>query len=163
MHPSGSNASAFLRHVFLPVSGGAAIYLLFRSHHLWVFKWIEFVGLASFVDALSADIPPSWLLFSLPDALWVYGLTSCMLLIWQKEAAASTNLWVFSGIVLTFVSEAGQRLGMVPGTFDLLDLVLSTVAFVAAYLLSPIKIAYAAKTPTLRPGIASVCRDSGWK
>lgn len=116
-------------HVLLPVVAGAAIYVLWRSPFLRVFQWLDTAGAATPVRSLRAAVMParawlpSWVLFSLPDGLWVYALTSWLTRIWRDAAGRGRWLWLSIGPVLGIGSELGQWAGLVPGTFDVVDLV----------------------------------------
>jgi hypothetical protein len=126
-------------HVFLPVLTGGTVYLSWRSSSLLVFRWVDSCGftapLASWRRAafIVVHVVPQWLLFSRPDALWVYALTALMVLIWSgvpHERASS--LWVASGAILGCGGELAQAVGLVRGTYDPVDLTLSAVAGVMA-------------------------------
>src|SRR4051794_32919063 len=67
-------------HVAAPVLIGAAIYLSWRTPTLLVFQWVDAVGLHAGLTAIRTHLAftrpymPDLLLFSVPDALWVYAL-----------------------------------------------------------------------------------------
>jgi hypothetical protein len=76
---------------------------------------------------------PAWFLFSLPDALWVYALTVLLSLIWREARGTwASRIWIATGAVLGCGGEVLQKLGFVPGTYDLADLLLSVIAAAAA-------------------------------
>lgn len=57
----------------------------------------------------------------LPDGLWAYGLTSCILIIWDRNL----NFFWISMIMLLFISfELLQSLNFIQGTGDLFDIVI---------------------------------------
>lgn len=116
----------FFLHVILPTAVGASIYVGWRSTDLLVFRWIEFVGASGLV--VRPGIPlPFWVLYALPDGIWVYAYTSWMLLIWGRIAP-----WVYSGLVLAVGAELGQFVGLVPGTYANLDMVFYVGGFLLA-------------------------------
>ncbi len=128
-------------HVVLPVAMGAAIYVAWRSPSLNLFRWLEFLGLSAAAFELRAilagvrEFLPRTILFSGPDALWVYALTSAMLLIWRGPTRAHSVrawLWISAGFTISFVTELGQALGRFPGTFDSADLACSFAAALLA-------------------------------
>jgi hypothetical protein len=128
-----------LLHIALPIGLGAAIYLLWRSPQLLVFRWVEWVGLSGAVDTarVLAHAPgahlPQAVLFSLPDGLWVYGLTAAMTLVWNAESSlVARRCWVGVALVLALTTEAGQAVRLVPGTFDFADVVFCVAAAVLA-------------------------------
>ena len=125
-------------HVILPVALGAAIYLLFRSPSLMVFEWVRFAGArelfwrARLATAQLGKALPAWVLFSVPDALWVYALTAGLAAVWAGARSFGARTWIAAGVVLGAGGELGQWIGFVPGTFDFLDLALSSAAYAAA-------------------------------
>ena len=66
---------------------------------------------------------PDWLLFSLPDGLWVFSYVSLILLLWDNRLNGYNSFWVFLIPFLAIASEFGQLLGFVSGTFDITDLI----------------------------------------
>ncbi len=131
-----------LLHVVVPVVVGAAIYVLFRSPRLRVFRWLHALGLGDAVPAARAwarplaDRLPEWVLFSAPDGLWVYGLTACLALVWRGTPGPARRGWLCVGLALGAGGELGQRMGLVPGVWDPADLLLCVAAWGAALVLN---------------------------
>ena len=125
----------FTIHVVLPTFVGASVYLLFRTRSLLVFHWVEAIGLQGHLtvlrDAVSDVQLPQWLLYSLPDGLWVYATTSWMVLIWREPRSW---LWLSTGVLLAVGAEAGQAVGCIPGTYQHLDMLFYGGAFLLALL-----------------------------
>lgn len=104
---------------------GALIYVVYRPTTLLVFRWIEWVGLEEVVAAIRASAvgqwnAPDWFLYSLPDMLWV---TSFGHAVYAVLAGANVGLRHYVGWALligggALLSEVGQWIGVVPGTFD---------------------------------------------
>jgi hypothetical protein len=130
-----SRGCAFCLHVVLPTAIGAAIYLLYRSTHLLVFEWLTACRLLPWVllarEYCAGFQLPEWLLYSLPDGLWVYAITSWMILIWSRNPPLP---WLLVGVMLGCGGELGQIVGIVPGTYQHLDMVFYLVGFGAACL-----------------------------
>ena len=131
-----------LIHVVLPLVLGATIYTLWRSSRLLVFRWYGVAGLSGWVsDGRILALPyrhvlPSWALYSLPDALWVYSFTSSLVLIWAVPTKASYySLWIALPCLLALGGEFGQMLHLVPGTFDWSDVIVYVVAGVLGLVL----------------------------
>lgn len=109
---------------------GGLIYILFRVPSLKMFAWYETIGLGSLIIALRkltfpfAPKIPEWILFSLPDGLWIFSYVSLMLCIWNNNVSFKNLFWILSIPFLAIGSEIGQGLGLIPGTFDLADLLL---------------------------------------
>lgn len=123
----------FAIHVAMPTAIGAMIYVLFRSTSLLVFDWLKTLGLLQLNlhlrEMCSGIRLPDWLLYSLPDGLWVYAVTSWMILIWASKPPLP---WLLVGVALGFGGEIGQFIGIVPGTYQHLDLIFYALGFLAA-------------------------------
>lgn len=142
-------------HVILPVGIGAMLYLLWRSPTLLVFTWARSVRLIAVVQTLR-DLAAGWnsllspsLLYSLPDGLWVYSMTTCMLLIWNDfPLSVYKVLWVSSATILACAAEGLQFFGICPGTYDSTDVVMSLLAAVLALLLGSRSLSFAKRRCT---------------
>lgn len=109
---------------------GGLIYILFRTSSLKMFVWYETIGLSSLTIALRKLTFPfaykiaEWILFSLPDGLWIFSYVSLMLCIWNNTVSLNNFFWILIIPFLAIGSEIGQGLGFIPGTFDVADLLL---------------------------------------
>ena len=115
-------------NVALPLIFGALIYLCFRSNSLIMFNWFDFFHL-NFVTSFFREnfytynaILPDWFKFSLPDALWIYALNSTLYIIWDKKFIG-INPWFIIALFIAPFHEFLQLLNIVPGTFDVIDLI----------------------------------------
>jgi len=124
--------------VILPLLFGSFIYIHYRATSLIMFRWFDTLGLSSVIGWIRRwplpPHPPSWLIFSLPDALWVYAFTSLMLLIWHYRITPASIGWIALAPVIGIGSELGQAIKIVPGTFDLTDLMLLVIASVLPFI-----------------------------
>ncbi|OJJ22503.1 hypothetical protein BKI52_07430 [marine bacterium AO1-C] len=109
--------------------GGGLIYLGFRSDTLILFDWISFIGLDHLIERLRfytlpyAKYIPEWILFSLPDGLWMFSYGCGICYLWRNKQSKQPHWWI-SLIALFILSvEILQLLQITPGTFDPLDLV----------------------------------------
>jgi hypothetical protein len=99
-----------------------------------MFDWIRFLGFKESLDFLRNDFNiikafiPNWVLFSLPDGLWVYSFSSAIIIIWNDNRKV---LILLLSIPLIFgpAVELLQFLKLFKGTFDIKDLVITIVAF----------------------------------
>jgi hypothetical protein len=95
--------------------------------------WLHAVG--GFRGAALLHLPV-WVRYSLPDALWQYAFASVVLWIWRDTAwTLRKTLWCFIPVTLGVGVELGQLARILPGTFDVRDLVLSLVACTVAFLI----------------------------
>tara|TARA_B100002051_G_C16742557_1_gene645244 strand:- start:5050 stop:5469 length:420 start_codon:yes stop_codon:yes gene_type:complete len=129
-----------ITHVVIPILIGSSIYLIYRSETLIMFGWFNALGVSDLVSKLrnfslfNSQIP-LWIKYSLPDGLWVYSLTSLMIIIWQDVKSKSKYYWIASSIIIAIVIELGQYLRLIPGTYDILDIILCLIAFTLAFLI----------------------------
>ena len=128
-------------YVALPIFSGGAIYILWRSNQLRVFSWIDSLGLSSLVSSIRVTaLPiknqvPAFLLYSLPDGLWTFAVTSCMIIIWKGQRGLLRAFWVSIGAFLALASELAQSLCLIPGAFTLLDVMFYLIGISLAFLL----------------------------
>jgi len=115
---------------FLTLLVGGLIYILFRTSTLKMFSWYETIGLGELTNNMRkitfqfSDKIPEWILFSLPDGLWIFSYVSLMLFIWQNSVSIKNIFWISIIPILAIGSELGQLFGLVIGTFDIADLLL---------------------------------------
>ena len=109
-------------HIVLPLFVGSTIYLLFREKSLLMFRWFSYLKLDFVIDFLRSNfygyrtcIPKS-VLFSLPDALWVYSFTMFLSIYFKNKILLSA---IFIGSAITEISQ----LWFVVGTFDIYDVI----------------------------------------
>ena len=120
-------------HVIFPLIIGGLIYICFRSLSLRLFSWFEFTGINAFTSFIrSTTYPlknhiPSWTYFSLPDGLWVYSLSSSLIILWGDQFEKN-KYWLLIPILLGTIIEFGQGLKIFSGTFDILDFTFSILA-----------------------------------
>jgi hypothetical protein len=121
----------FIFHVLIPLTLGGILYITFRSSTLRMFDWFEAIGIDPallFIRDYSTPLKsflPLWTYFSFPDGLWVYSFTSAYIIIWNGKLTG----WLFLPIVTGPVVEIAQALNIFPGTFDILDLVITIIGF----------------------------------
>lgn len=127
--------------VIFPVLVGAGIYTLWRSRRLLIFVWYRWAGVGGLVfqarihAAYAKHLIPSPILYSLPDALWVYSFSSLMELLWFSQPRKIEKIfWTTLPVFLAVGAEAGQGIRLVPGTFDLIDVLAYLSAWVLAIL-----------------------------
>ena len=120
-------------HIILPIFVGSGIYVLFREKTLLMFDWFSYLKLDFIIDSLRNNfyryrtyIPKS-ILFSLPDALWVYSFTMFLSIYFKNRILLSI---IFIGSIITEISQ----LWFVVGTFDIYDVIyMFTLYLIAMY------------------------------
>jgi hypothetical protein len=125
-------------HGAVPLGLGVVIYALFRGPNLVVLRWLAPLhldgplGRAHAFAAPVRPLLPHWVLYNLPDALWGYTVGATLALTWSRSAAAKSRLsWLVGGLFVVCMFEVAQSLGLVPGTFDWVDLIFSSVGYAA--------------------------------
>ena len=118
-------------HIALPIFIGSMIYILFREKELLMFNWFNYLKLNFIIDFLRNNfyeyriyIPKS-ILFSLPDALWVYSFTMFLSIYFKNRIILSA---IFVGSIITEI----LQLWFVVGTFDIYDVIYMFVLYLIA-------------------------------
>ena len=118
-------------HIALPIFIGSMIYILFREKELLMFNWFNYLKLNFIIDFLRNNfyeyriyIPKS-ILFSLPDALWVYSFTMFLSIYFKNRIILSS---IFVGSIITEI----LQLWFVTGTFDIYDVIYMFVLYLIA-------------------------------
>jgi len=124
----------------IPVMVGGIIYITFRADSLLMFHWLKVIGIYKEVHELRSlqilqnlDIP-SWVKFSLPDALWLLSFNYILLVMWEFKVNSNSVVWILIAPAVGLFSEIGQFLNVVPGIFDIIDLVFLILATVLPFL-----------------------------
>ncbi len=121
----------FLIHVIFPIIIGGLIYILFREKNLLMFEWFTFLRLDFIVNFLRENLYkyrnyiPKSLLFSLPDALWVYSFTMFLSFYYENKLLLSI---IFVGSLIVEI----LQLWFVIGTFDFYDVLYMFILFLVA-------------------------------
>ncbi|WP_250595019.1 hypothetical protein [Flavobacterium amniphilum] len=115
----------FIGH-FLTLIIGSLIYVAFRSRSLVMFSWFEQCNLDKGVARLRAitgkdENIPDFIIYALPDGLWMFSYMSIILYLWDNHLKKENILWIFGLPVIATISETGQYLRLVSGTFDAID------------------------------------------
>lgn len=130
----------YIIHVLTPLIMGGLLYILFRDNNLKMFNWFSQMGIAGFVDSLRfftlsfKSHFPSWLFYSLPDALWTYSLTVFMILNFNRRIDYNSFFWISLGPFISIGMELSQSIGLLKGTFDIIDLILCIIASILSLL-----------------------------
>ena len=134
----------FFGHLFTLIIGGL-IYVLFRVESLKMFKFFDLFSIGTQIDKIRVyTIPyseylPNWFLFSLPDGLWIFSYTSLVLYIWKNKLKKENIFWVLIVPFISIFSELGQIFNIIPGTFDLIDLIFYLMGFLLPFFIYRIK------------------------
>ncbi len=115
-------------HLFTLLLGGM-VYISFRQDTLKMFRWFDSINLSAVISELRlltlplSDHLPNWFLYSLPDGLWICSYLSVLLVVWDNVISKHNIHWLLLVPMIAIFSEIGQLFKIVPGTFDILDLI----------------------------------------
>ena len=113
---------------------GGLIYVGWRAESLLMFRWFDFLKLSPTVEVMrrwSVDYPlPDWIKFSLPDGLWIASYLFIMEAVWNGEKSLWSDTFLWWVPIVAVGSEILQFFSVVPGTFDVVDLVCYLCAIV---------------------------------
>jgi hypothetical protein len=126
----------------LPLGFGGCIYVLWRSTSLLMFRWFEVAGLhpviqhARLFATLLRRHLPTWFIYSLPDAAWVACGVLLFAAIWSGSSHPARHFWVLLAPSLALGGEFAQLFRLLPGTFDIADVISCTLACAVSVLLA---------------------------
>jgi len=108
---------------------GSAIYVLFRPTSLLMFRWIDVIGMTTSIGTMRTWVNgfdkylPTWIVYSLPFALWVSSYLFFIKAIWWDSTSLVRHVWFWCVPVIAIVTELAQNTNIIPGHFDKVDLV----------------------------------------
>lgn len=116
---------------------GGFIYLFFRPHTLKMFVWLRIINCEHIFQLrdYNHDLKfIEFLIFSLPDGLWILSLLIILGLIWEKHRIFFIIYSsFFTGISILF--EFFQKFGLIPGTFDIADILVLLIFHILGFLI----------------------------
>lgn len=133
-------SSLLIAHVVSLLLGGF-IYIAFRAEGLLLFDWAEAIGLSSAIEEVRQFFVPmrqnmaNWILYSLPDGLWLFSYISLIIYLWQNQVSKQNLPWLVAVPVFIIVAEFGQMAGIVSGTFDILDVLFYLIGAIIPFVL----------------------------
>jgi hypothetical protein len=105
---------------------GGLIYLGWRGGNLVMFQMIEKCGMSDdlmlFRNISTNYSIYDWVKYSLPDGLWLFSYMFLIDAIWTNYKHPMYNAFLWSLPIIAILSELFQFAGVVPGTFDVIDL-----------------------------------------
>ena len=106
---------------------GSIIYILFRPTSLLMFHWANLLGLMEPIEIMrlwagnGKNLAP-WFVYSLPFALWVSAYLFFIKVVWWKPTSWVRHMWFWIVPLIAVNSEFCQYFHIIPGTFDILDI-----------------------------------------
>ncbi len=126
----------FLLHIsiwikpLIYLGSGGLLYILFRSEYLMVNRWVlnnQFGTVLKIIRVHSFKLLesiPKWIVYSLPDALWLMAFGLFLQIIWMDATKGIRIIWTVVPCSIAFLWELFQATHIVNGTFDLVDLLI---------------------------------------
>ena len=132
------------KYLFYSISSlfiGGMIYLLFRTNGMIMFNWFDSIGLGGLLNELrgqfSSSNLPDFVIYSLPNSLWVFSGVLAISIIWQTDNKEK-SIWIIVFLSISFLSEFAQLLKLIPGTFDIMDIITTLIVLIPTmYLIKP--------------------------
>lgn len=113
---------------------GIAIYVLLRPTEALAIVLLldHFPIITIWRENLVSYNYPSWVLYNLPDFLWAYSYSLFIISMWGFERNLESIIWLSTIPVLTLGYEISQYFNLLPGTFDILDIIFTIGAILAS-------------------------------
>lgn len=130
-----------LPEAILSVIIGGLIYILFRTDSLVMFGWFEQLRISEFIYNLrDAQLFPQFNSFktiinTAPGGLWTFSYTVFLLFIWNLELNFRNIFYYMSIPAAAVISEVFQLTGLIPGTFNYLDIISYTAGTIMPFLI----------------------------
>ncbi|MGL5278770.1 MAG: hypothetical protein ACRC8M_06775 [Cetobacterium sp.] len=129
--------------VLLSFALAVLIYLLFRSRNLFYYQIIELLSLDSYVRSVRKVVwvyrkhIPNWVIYSLPDGLWLFSMGVSILhnRVFYKKAQNIFNIIFFTMIGIEVFQGIYGGHGTFIGTFDGADVICYTIGYIVASIL----------------------------
>lgn len=125
----------FLISAFSMLFGGI-IYLIWRPPTLLMFSWCRSLGIYGGVQHLRStfcgikEFLPAWFIYSLPQALWCFSGLCSIHAIWINKNDFHEQVWIIIILIMSLLTEILQLFNVIPGTCDIIDLVLIIVIYI---------------------------------
>lgn len=106
---------------------GFLLYSITRSDNIPLLQWLSGFNegrlLHFFQQSIQNEDMPAWVIYSLPDALWMFSMVLVILMIWNFQLNRHSLQWIILAVFAGILFEISQKYHFVPGTFDVIDLI----------------------------------------
>lgn len=124
-----------LLRVIFPLLLGGMLYLLFGAKGIRLVDWMTNISMFENLRDNVANMQiPDWVIFNLPDGIWLFSLLQLIDIIWAEEKGS--HFWIGLSVVLAMGHEIGQGLGFFSGTYDELDIISYAIVALSSILLN---------------------------
>ncbi len=98
-----------------------------------MFTWLEILGFEKIVMSLRKTFgifePSEFVIYSLPNGLWILSITILLLIIWKDYYKTNFKFYFTCLFLLVILPETLQFFKIISGTFDLVDLSVNLIFF----------------------------------
>ena len=121
---------------FSSILFGGLIYICFRSSDILMFRWFDYLHISDTIFRLRKFIHnykiefSDWIIYSLPDGLWMFSYTTVILYIWSNTITRRNYFWIIIMPIVALLTEVGQKYHLINGTFDANDVIAYLLGFV---------------------------------
>jgi len=118
-----------LLEAILSILFGGLIYIIYRNDSLLMFRWFEYIQLSDYIrfirDSLITPLPSAVKSFTdaAPGGFWTFSYTVFLMFIWNIEINRRNIFYYLIIPAAAVSSEFLQLAGLIPGTFNYLDIV----------------------------------------
>ena len=111
---------------------GGLIYIRYRSENLLMFDWYHDLGLTDYIESFRKNADTlsvyGWFKYNMPAGLWLFAYMFIIDSVWGKEKNNTKKVYLYALPVVAIVSEIMQYVSILPGTFDIMDLLCYALA-----------------------------------
>lgn len=130
----------FLFIVLAPLCIGGIVYVVWRPYtSLLMFSWFEHLCLADYVlflrNTFSYINAPYWFIDWFPNASWTFSFMTVMYWLWGKQVYKIKYFFILLPVFLGLTFELAQLFNLLPGTFDIGDILAHLVGALSAILI----------------------------
>lgn len=129
---------------FVALAIGGLIYVLYRSDNLLMFEWFQRIGISNIIRDMRENTETQnlygWVKNSMPAGLWLLSYLFVIDSIWWREKHTIYYIFIYVLPFLAICSEFLQFFGIMPGTFDISDLLSYVLAFLLFIIIKKIQL-----------------------
>jgi hypothetical protein len=129
----GIMKKTFTKHIILfvalPILIGGLIYILTRPDRLLMFDWFNQIGIGENIAKLRHETDfkqflNNWIIYNSPAWIWTFSLTVLLGVIWNYKMNRESIIVLLIPLLLGVLSEISQKIGVINGTYDFVDMIL---------------------------------------
>ena len=111
---------------------GIFLYAITRSENISLLHWLAGFNegrlLHFFQQSIQNEDIPAWVIYSLPDALWMFSMMLVIMMIWNFQLNKHSLQWITLAVFAGILFEISQKYHFIPDTFDITDLLLILIS-----------------------------------